>query len=180
MPPPGGPRPREPGGQVSRSGAAAVSLGPPPLRGQGGTATGGRAQGGRRTGPRALLPSAFLSWAVWKLPTMDSQHLDMLLVDSAVALGTAVFSLSVSLSLSCVLRTCLPEHLCHLSVCICPYLSSVFINRLSFVCLSSIIYPHLYLSPAYLYQLSVSTVSHLSLPIICPLYHLSVCPYLTF
>lgn len=45
-------------------------------------------------------PQLSLSWVVWELPTVDSQHLDTLLLDSAVALGTAVFSLSVSLSLS--------------------------------------------------------------------------------
>ena len=146
MPPPGGPRPESP---AVRSRGRGQRLWPWARHFSEGS-QGGPAQGARWTGPLRCCAQLSLSWAVWKLPTMDSQHLDMLLLDPAVALGTAVFSLCVSLSLSCV----------HVRV----FLS------ISVICL------YLSISVICLYQSLIICLSS----IICPRYHLSVCLYLTF
>lgn len=157
-------------GKVARSGGsgrvpepAASQARRPSGSGQGGT-TGARlapAAGGQDRG--RCRPQLAFSWALWELPTMDNRHWDMLLLDSAVAVGTAVFSLCVSLSCHMCVSTCLSEHLCRLSVSvrIC-HLSLSIVCRLSVIHLSSI------------YPLSVSiTISYLYLlSVIYPLYHL--------
>ena len=150
MPPPGGPRPESP---AVRSRGRGQRLWPWARHFSEGS-QGGPAQGARWTGPLRCCAQLSLSWAVWKLPTMDSQHLDMLLLDPAVALGTAVFSLCVSLSLSCVhvrvflsisvICLSVSVHICHLSLSIAYHLSVFHLSSI----------PYLYLSPAICLSLS--------------------------
>ena len=115
--------------------------------------------GGRRAGPGRCRPQLAFSRALWELPTMDNRHWNVLLLDSAVAMGTAVFSLCVSLSCRVCVSTCLSEHLRRLSVSVhVCHLSLSIVCHLSVIHLSSI-YP---LSVSITYQLPVSTVCLLS------------------
>lgn len=96
--------------------------------------------------------------ALWNLPTVEPSRPEYASPRLNSGRGHSRF-LSVrflSPSHACV-SACLSEHLCHPSVCIRPYLSSVFISHLPSV------------GP-----LSVSITYQLSVPTVCiyPLYHL--------
>lgn len=146
MPPPGEPRPREPGVRSRRRGQRLCPWARHLSEGRAGQPRAGWAQGGRRTGPCALLPSAFsllgrlgTSNSGQPTPGYASPRLSCGLGHSrflSVRFSLPVTCVRVFLSISVI---CLSVfvHICHLSLSIVCHLSVFHLSSI----------PYLYLSP---------------------------------